>query len=214
MNIIFCSADTTKKRKEHPSWIAKINLPTTRVILPTIMSVIKMLPIQNIDRKPFQIAIILIHFILLQVKALNLELHPIRHHPVKQGRFKSPLLFFASSFQHLLCIPGRSYSGIIWPFQSASCLVPVRLLSSVKLISLISRYFLYYYFPFHTPYFWGDMMKNNLSKLLFKSTSTRRYFITLPVWLQIILHENHSYIDTAAQLHHVAGILLQQKNLA
>ncbi len=56
-------------------------------------------------------------------------------------------------------------------------------------------------------------MKNNLSNLLFKSTSTRLYFITLPVWLQIILHENHSYINTAAQLHHVAGILLQQKNL-
>lgn len=57
-------------------------------------------------------------------------------------------------------------------------------------------------------------MKNNLSTLLFKSTSTRVYFITLPVWLQIILHENHSYINTAAQLHHIAGILLQQKNLS
>ena len=56
-------------------------------------------------------------------------------------------------------------------------------------------------------------MENNLSKLLFKSTSTRRYFITLPVWLQLILHENHSYIGTAAQLHQVAGILLQQKAL-
>jgi hypothetical protein len=40
-----------------------------------------MLPIQIIVRKPHQIAIILIHFILLRVKALNLELPPIRYHP-------------------------------------------------------------------------------------------------------------------------------------
>jgi len=56
-------------------------------------------------------------------------------------------------------------------------------------------------------------MKNNLSQLLFKSTSTRVYFITLPVWLQIMLHEDYSHIGTAAQLHHIAGILLQQQHL-
>lgn len=55
------------------------------------MPVIKMSPIQIIVRKQHQIAIILIHFILLRVKALNPELHPIRYHPVTQGRFKSPL---------------------------------------------------------------------------------------------------------------------------
>ncbi len=56
-------------------------------------------------------------------------------------------------------------------------------------------------------------MKNNLSQLLFKSTSTRVYFITLPVWLQVMLHEDYSHIGTAAQLHHIAEILIQQQYL-
>lgn len=56
-------------------------------------------------------------------------------------------------------------------------------------------------------------MYQNLSALLMGSTSTRTYFVSLPVWLQIQLHEKHNTIRTAAQLHHVADILLKQKNI-
>ncbi len=56
-------------------------------------------------------------------------------------------------------------------------------------------------------------MYNNLSDLLLKSSSTNAYFVSLPVWLQLLLHKDHSYIRTAAQLHHVAYILQKQKSL-
>lgn len=56
-------------------------------------------------------------------------------------------------------------------------------------------------------------MYHNLSALLMGSTSTRAYFVSLPVWLQIQLHENHNYICTAAQLHYVADILRKQKHI-
>lgn len=56
-------------------------------------------------------------------------------------------------------------------------------------------------------------MYNNLSALLFGSTSTRTYFVSLPVWLQILLHEEHNYISTAEQLHRIADILQKQKHL-
>ncbi|MBP3489343.1 MAG: hypothetical protein J6K53_13215 [Roseburia sp.] len=54
-------------------------------------------------------------------------------------------------------------------------------------------------------------MYNNLSELLCGSSSTSAYFVSLPVWLQILLHEEHPYIHTAAQLHLIADILQKQK---
>lgn len=56
-------------------------------------------------------------------------------------------------------------------------------------------------------------MYKDLSALLLGSSSTRAYFISLPVWLQMLLHEEHSYIRTSVQLHHVAGILAEQRAL-
>lgn len=57
------------------------------------------------------------------------------------------------------------------------------------------------------------LMYRDLTDLLQKSTSTRNYFLTLPLWLQMRLHKEHNYIRTAAKLHHVSGILMDQKNL-
>lgn len=57
-------------------------------------------------------------------------------------------------------------------------------------------------------------MYNDLSALLLGSSSTYAYFIALPVWLQTLLHKEHSYIRTAAQLHHIANILEAQRNLS
>lgn len=78
-----------------------------------------MLPIQIIVRKPHQIAIILIHFILLRAKGLNLELHPIKHHPVTQGRLKSPLCSHPS-FYAKSCINPCIHTHQIAHMQSIS----------------------------------------------------------------------------------------------
>ena len=51
---------------------------------------------------------------------------------------------------------------------------------------------------------------DNLSELLSVSSSTRDYFVHLPVWLQMELHNHHEYIATAERLHRVAGILEDQ----
>lgn len=56
-------------------------------------------------------------------------------------------------------------------------------------------------------------MYNNLSDLLLGSSSTNAYFISLPVWLQILLHKEYSCIHTAAQLHHIADILRKQEKI-
>lgn len=61
------------------------------------------------------------------------------------------------------------------------------------------------------PVFEVICMYNNLSELLCGSSSTSAYFVSLPVWLQILLHEEHPYIHTAAQLHLIADILQKQK---
>ncbi len=53
-------------------------------------------------------------------------------------------------------------------------------------------------------------MINDLSCLLSRSSSTRSYFVSLPVAVQVVLHRDYSYISTAAQLHDTAGILLRK----
>ena len=42
---------------------------------------------------------------------------------------------------------------------------------------------------------------DNLNHLVRESSSTRRYFLSLPVKTQIELHEHNGYIHTAAELH-------------
>lgn len=51
------------------------------------------------------------------------------------------------------------------------------------------------------------MKYNNLQDLLSHSSSTRRYFLSLPVPLQLALHEYNDYICTAADLHIKADII-------
>ena len=41
---------------------------------------------------------------------------------------------------------------------------------------------------------------DNLNHLVRESSSTRRYFLSLPVSMQIELHEHNEYIHTAAEL--------------
>jgi len=53
----------------------------------------------------------------------------------------------------------------------------------------------------------------NLSELLACSSSTRKYFVTLPVWLQMELHNHYNDIKTADRLHIVAEILKAQEIL-
>lgn len=52
------------------------------------------------------------------------------------------------------------------------------------------------------------MMKyKDLQDLLSRSSSTRQYFLSLPVPLQLTLHKYNSYIHTAADLHLKADII-------
>lgn len=45
------------------------------------------------------------------------------------------------------------------------------------------------------------MRYENLNHLVRESSSSRRYFLSLPVETQIELHEHNAYIHTAAELH-------------
>ncbi len=51
------------------------------------------------------------------------------------------------------------------------------------------------------------MQYNNLQDLIYNSSSSRKYFLSLPVHMQIELHERNNYIHTSAGLHaHVEAI--------
>ncbi len=52
----------------------------------------------------------------------------------------------------------------------------------------------------------------NLSELLSVSSSTRKYFLSLPVSLQTFLHEHYYTIRTSEQLHLTVNFL-QHSNL-
>lgn len=48
---------------------------------------------------------------------------------------------------------------------------------------------------------------NDLQDLIYNSSSSRKYFLSLPVLMQIKLHEHNNYIHTSAGLHaHVEAI--------
>lgn len=51
------------------------------------------------------------------------------------------------------------------------------------------------------------MKYKDLQELISHSSSTRRYFLSLPVTLQLTLHKCGAYIHTAADLHLQADIL-------
>lgn len=45
------------------------------------------------------------------------------------------------------------------------------------------------------------MKYENLNQLIRESSSSRRYFLSLPVSMQFKLHEHNDYIHTADELH-------------
>ncbi len=47
----------------------------------------------------------------------------------------------------------------------------------------------------------------NLNQLVRESSSTRRYFLSLPVETQIDLHEHNEYIHTSAELYRRVSVL-------
>lgn len=51
------------------------------------------------------------------------------------------------------------------------------------------------------------MKYNNLQDLISHSSSSRRYFLSLPVSLQLALHAHGEYICTATDLHLRADML-------
>lgn len=51
------------------------------------------------------------------------------------------------------------------------------------------------------------MKYDNLQELLSHSSSTRQYFLSLPVSLQLALHRHDRIIHTAADLHFYANTL-------
>ena len=51
------------------------------------------------------------------------------------------------------------------------------------------------------------MKYDNLNHLVKESSSTRRYFLSLPVEMQIELHENNDSIHTSADLHRCVDAL-------
>lgn len=54
----------------------------------------------------------------------------------------------------------------------------------------------------------------NLNQLLHKSSSSRQYFLSLPVDTQIKLHEYSGYIHTADELHrHTDAILKYERQV-
>ena len=47
----------------------------------------------------------------------------------------------------------------------------------------------------------------NLNQLIGKSSSSRQYFLSLPVSIQVELHKYNNYIHTAAELHRYVDTL-------
>ena len=65
--------------------------------------------------------------------------------------------------------------------------------------------FLHFYFGIGTNYFRGVLLiYPNLQSLLNKSSSTRSYFLSLPVETQLLLHKHNDDIHSAQELHRYA----------
>lgn len=53
------------------------------------------------------------------------------------------------------------------------------------------------------------MKYENLKQLIQQSSSSRRFFLSLPVNMQMKLHEHNGYIHTAEELHRCADAILK-----
>lgn len=53
------------------------------------------------------------------------------------------------------------------------------------------------------------MRYENLNQLIRESSSSRRYFLSLPVSMQLKLHEHSDYIHTADELHRRTDAILK-----
>lgn len=51
------------------------------------------------------------------------------------------------------------------------------------------------------------MLYENLHELIFHSSSSRKYFLSLPVSMQMSLHEHNDSIHSAAELHTGADLI-------
>lgn len=51
----------------------------------------------------------------------------------------------------------------------------------------------------------------NLNQLIRESSSSRRYFLSLPVSMQLKLHEHNDYIHTADEMHRRADAILKHE---
>lgn len=58
------------------------------------------------------------------------------------------------------------------------------------------------------------MKYKNLNQLIQESSSSRQYFLSLPVVTQMELHKHNDYIHTAAELHRrVDALEVQQRQI-
>ena len=51
------------------------------------------------------------------------------------------------------------------------------------------------------------MQYDNLHDLIYNSSSTRKYFLSLPVEMQMSLHKHSDYIHTSHELHQMVGVI-------
>lgn len=61
---------------------------------------------------------------------------------------------------------------------------------------------------------YGDYMYIDLQTLLKGSSSTRSYFVSLPVETQLAMHENNKYIHTAFELRKHVSHYEQMKRIS
>ncbi|MBQ9673015.1 MAG: hypothetical protein IJV39_00115 [Ruminococcus sp.] len=54
------------------------------------------------------------------------------------------------------------------------------------------------------------MTYKNLNELIKNSSSSRKYFLSLPVWMQLELHSRNDFINTAEGLHRNVEAVQQQ----
>lgn len=57
------------------------------------------------------------------------------------------------------------------------------------------------------------MKYENLKQLIQQSASSRSFFLSLPVNMQMKLHEHNDYIHTAEELHRHADAILKYERL-
>ncbi len=56
------------------------------------------------------------------------------------------------------------------------------------------------------------MRYENLNQLIQKSSTSRKYFLSLPASIQLKLHEHNDYIHTAGELHQRTDAILKYEH--